>query len=272
MVEAASTMCAQPIRHPRAPRHQATALPQSNRSPRHRLDNELRPPPIGFSSKMPSLMMMTDRKKEKERIFFRTSNRPPMPWTDRTLVIDNYDSFTWNLVAAIRALGDDPVVVRNDALSWEAFEERQPRRLIISPGPGTPDDAGISVELIRHLMKRRPILGVCLGHQCLARLAGADVRRAHDPRHGKTSSIRHTRRGLFFGIPSPLRVMRYHSLVADDLETSGEYEVTAWCNDAHESVIMAVEHHDLPVAGVQFHPESFLTEHGSALLENFLRW
>ncbi len=183
----------------------------------------------------------------------------------RVLVIDNYDSFTYNLVQYLGELGAEPEVVRNDVETTEALLERHPDRVIVSPGPCTPNEAGVSVEVMRRFPEVGvPTLGVCLGHQSLAQAFGGRVVR-HVPVHGKTTAIEHDGTGLFAGMPSPLTVGRYHSLVVDpDLPEC--LRVTA----SGDGVVMAVEHRSLPAYGVQFHPESVLTPEGKTLLRNFL--
>ena len=187
------------------------------------------------------------------------------------LVLDNYDSFTYNLVQYAGELGAEPVVYRNDALSVQEALGLAPEAILISPGPGTPADAGISVPLVRAAAGRIPLLGVCLGHQAIGEAFGGDVVRADRLMHGKTTEIAHVARGLFRGLPSPFTVMRYHSLVVSARNFPPALEVTAWSADrpAGEEV-MALEHRRLPVFGVQFHPESIATEQGKHLLQNFL--
>lgn len=195
---------------------------------------------------------------------------PPM-----LLVIDNYDSFTFNLVQLLGALGSDPVVVRNDECTIAELAERGPRRVVVSPGPCTPAEAGVSVDAFRVLgvEKGVPMLGVCLGHQSLGEAFGGRTIRARRVMHGKTGPIRHTEEGLFAGIPSPFAVARYHSLVTDDGALPDVLEPVAWStDDADEGEIQAIQHRDLPLWGVQFHPESMFSEHGARLLENFLKW
>jgi len=188
------------------------------------------------------------------------------------LLIDNYDSFTYNLYQYFRELGQQVEVRRNDQISLEQIEALAPERLVISPGPCSPDEAGISLEAIRRFAGRLPILGVCLGHQCLAQSLGARIVKAERVMHGKTSRIRHLGRGLFQGLNNPLQVTRYHSLVVEWGSVPDCLEVTAWSEtdsgNPHE--IMALQHRSLALAGVQFHPESILTEQGHQLLENFL--
>ena len=183
----------------------------------------------------------------------------------KVLVVDNYDSFTFNLVQYLGELGADPLVVRNDAIKPEEAEDLAPDRLVISPGPGRPEDAGFSVEFVQRLGSTIPTLGVCLGHQAVAVAFGGSVDRAPEPRHGKTSPITHDGRGLFKDLPNPFVATRYHSLAAVDLPD--KLEVSARSEDG---VIQAVRHRELPIAGVQFHPESILTESGKHLLANFL--
>jgi len=185
----------------------------------------------------------------------------------RVLLIDNYDSFVWNLAQALGALGADPVVARNDAVDPARLASDPPDRLVVSPGPCGPAEAGASVAAIRALAPRVPVLGVCLGHQCIAAAFGGRVARAPAPRHGKTSEVRHDGRGVLRGVPSPLRAARYHSLAVEEEGLPAELEVTARSDDG---VVMGIRHRSLPVEGVQFHPESFLTPDGPALLRNFL--
>jgi anthranilate synthase component 2 len=187
------------------------------------------------------------------------------------VVIDNYDSFTWNLVQYLGELGADPVVRRNDELSVEEIEALAPERIVISPGPCTPTEAGVSVDVIRRLGPTTPILGVCLGHQSIGAAYGGDVVRAQRVMHGKTSPIRHNGEGIFQGLPSPLTVARYHSLVIEPSTLPAELEVLATTDEpGSETEIQAVRHREHPVWGVQFHPESIASEHGHALLRNFL--
>jgi anthranilate synthase component 2 len=184
------------------------------------------------------------------------------------LLIDNYDSFTYNLYQYLCELGADVTVVRNDAITVDEVGVLSPEFIVISPGPGVPRDAGISVELVRALGATTPILGVCLGHQAITEAYGGVVTRAPELMHGKASPIVHDGSGVFSGIPSPFSAIRYHSLCAAPEAVPDVLNVTA---RSDSGVIMAVKHQKYPVYGVQFHPESILTEHGKALLQNFLR-
>ncbi|GAB3307927.1 anthranilate synthase component II [Luteimonas notoginsengisoli] len=188
------------------------------------------------------------------------------------LMIDNYDSFTFNLVQYLQALGAEVQVVRNDALTVAQVAALRPERIVISPGPCTPNEAGISLELIETLGARIPILGVCLGHQALGQVYGGRVVRAGRIMHGKTSAIRHAGKGVFAGLPDGYEATRYHSLVVERDSLPDCLEVTAWTenDDGTVEAIMGLRHREHPVEGVQFHPESILTEHGHALLKNFL--
>ena len=188
------------------------------------------------------------------------------------LMIDNYDSFTYNLVQYLQTLGAEVKVIRNDELSVAQIDALAPERIVISPGPGTPDDAGVCVDVIRHLGPRVPILGVCLGHQSLGQAYGGEVVRAKTIMHGKTSRIRHDGLGVFAGLPDAYVATRYHSLVVSRENLPACLEITAWTDheDGSFDEIMGLRHHEHPVEGVQFHPESILTEHGHALLKNFL--
>ncbi|MFU1544175.1 aminodeoxychorismate synthase component II [Aeromonas veronii] len=188
------------------------------------------------------------------------------------LLIDNYDSFTWNLVQYFGALGQEVEVRRNDELTLTDIERLSPRFLVISPGPCTPNEAGISLDAITHFAGKLPILGVCLGHQSLAQAFGARVVRARQVMHGKTSLIRHRGEGVFCGLKNPLRVTRYHSLVVERETLPDCFEITAWSEHADGSFdeIMGLRHKTLNIEGVQFHPESILSEQGHLLLANFL--
>jgi anthranilate synthase component 2 len=187
------------------------------------------------------------------------------------LVIDNYDSFTWNLVQYLGEIGVEPVVRRNDAVTVEEISAMAPEAIVISPGPCTPAEAGISVDLIRELGARVPILGVCLGHQAIGAAYGGSVVRARRIMHGKTSPIAHRGEGVFENLPSPFTVARYHSLVIEPTDLPDVLEVVAWTDEpGFEDEIQAVRHRSHPVWGVQFHPESIASEHGQTLLRNFL--
>ncbi len=188
------------------------------------------------------------------------------------LMIDNYDSFTFNLVQYFQQLGADVKVVRNDALTVDQIAALAPERIVISPGPGTPDEAGVSLRVIEQLGPRIPVLGVCLGHQSIGQVYGGHVIRAGNIMHGKTSPIRHEGKGVFAGLPDGYTATRYHSLVVDKDRLPDALEVTAWTENDDGSIeeVMGLRHREYPVEGVQFHPESILTEHGHALLKNFL--
>ena len=188
------------------------------------------------------------------------------------LMIDNYDSFTYNLVQYLGELGQDVHVVRNDALSVDEIRRLAPERIVISPGPGTPDQAGVTLELIAKLGAHIPILGVCLGHQAIGQAFGGKVVRAREIMHGKTSMIHHTGKGVFAGLANPFEATRYHSLIVDKASLPAQLEVTAWTQNADGGVdeIMGFRHRTLPIEGVQFHPESILTQYGHDLLRNFL--
>ena len=183
------------------------------------------------------------------------------------LLVDNYDSFTYNLVQALGSLGARVETVRNDAVTPEEVEARAPERIVISPGPCTPRESGISNRVIRRFAGRVPILGVCLGHQCIAHAFGARIVRAAKPMHGKTSDIRHDGGGVFAGLPNPFPAMRYHSLVVEESTLPPDFVVTARTGD---NEIMGLRHRDWPLEGVQFHPESYRTGAGIDLLRNFL--
>ncbi|MGH2823299.1 MAG: anthranilate synthase component II [Thermoleophilaceae bacterium] len=183
------------------------------------------------------------------------------------LFLDNYDSFVYNLARYVRELGEDPVVRRNDAITLEEIRALAPTHIIISPGPRAPAQAGISTDVVRRFGASIPILGVCLGHQCIGAAYGGQIVRARKPMHGKVSRIRHDGTGVFAGVPSPFIATRYHSLVIETASLPAELRVIATAEDGE---IMAVAHRTHPVIGVQFHPESALTEHGYWLLENFL--
>jgi anthranilate synthase/aminodeoxychorismate synthase-like glutamine amidotransferase len=186
-------------------------------------------------------------------------------------VLDNYDSFTYNLVQYLGEMGQEVVVRRNDRVTIEEIEALKPARIVISPGPCTPQDAGISIELIRHFAGKLPLLGVCLGHQAIGAAFGGEVVRAPHLMHGKTSQIEHDGRTLFRDVPSPMEATRYHSLIVAERGLPQELEVSARTTERDgSSVIMGLRHRQHPVEGVQFHPESVLTGHGRQLLRNFL--
>ena len=185
------------------------------------------------------------------------------------LVIDNYDSFTYNLVQYLGELGAEVVVRRNDAIGVEEIGELAPSAIVLSPGPCTPKEAGVSVEAIRRWGSTIPILGVCLGHQAIGEAYGGEVVRAERVMHGKTSQIEHDGTGIFAGLPSPMQVMRYHSLIVERRTMPGSLEIVAVASD-DPTEVHAVKHREHPVYGVQFHPESVMTPHGKALLKNFL--
>ena len=188
------------------------------------------------------------------------------------LMIDNYDSFTYNLVQYLGELGEDVRVVRNDELSVEQIRKLAPERIVISPGPGTPDQAGVTLEMIEKLGAQIPILGVCLGHQSIGQVFGGKVVRAREIMHGKTSMIHHTGKGVFAGLPSPFEATRYHSLIVEKTSIPPVLEVTAWTRNADGGIdeVMGFRHKALPIEGVQFHPESILTQHGHDMLRNFI--
>lgn len=188
------------------------------------------------------------------------------------LMIDNYDSFTFNLVQYLQMLGAEVKVVRNDAMSVEQIAALRPSHIVVSPGPKTPNEAGVSLEVIRQLGPTIPVFGVCLGHQSIGQVYGGDVIRAGNIMHGKTSPIRHQGKGVFAGLPDRYEATRYHSLVVDKNTLPAELEITAWTENPDGSMeeIMGLRHREYPVEGVQFHPESILTQHGHALMKNFL--
>jgi para-aminobenzoate synthetase component 2 len=183
-------------------------------------------------------------------------------------MIDNYDSFTYNIVQYLGELGEELVVRRNDEITIQEIEELNPSYLVISPGPCTPNEAGISLEAIRYFAGKIPILGVCLGHQSIGQVFGGEVVRAERLMHGKTSTIFHEEQGMFQGLPSPIEVTRYHSLIVKNDQLPDELMVTAW---TAENEIMAIKHKTLPVEGVQFHPESIMSQFGKEMLRNFLK-
>lgn len=184
------------------------------------------------------------------------------------LMIDNYDSFTYNLVQYLGALGQDIKVFRNDKITISKIKRLAPAKIVVSPGPGRPEDAGISCDVIKHFAGKFPILGVCLGHQCIGYVYGARIVGARRLMHGKTSLIYHNQKTIFKGIANPFEATRYHSLIVDKKTLPGSLEVTAWTK---EGEIMGLKHKEHPLWGVQFHPESILTREGMRLLANFLR-
>lgn len=188
------------------------------------------------------------------------------------LMIDNYDSFTFNLVQYFGELGQEVKVVRNDELSVDQIGDLAPAHIVISPGPATPDDAGVSLEVLARLSEKIPVFGVCLGHQSIGQAFGGKVVRARQIMHGKTSAIHHTGKGVFRDLPSPFEATRYHSLVVEKASLPDCLEVTAWTENEDGSIdeIMGLRHRTLAVEGVQFHPESILSQHGHQLLRNFL--
>ncbi len=187
-------------------------------------------------------------------------------------MIDNYDSFTFNLVQYLQMLGAEVKVVRNDAMSVAEIATLKPSHIVVSPGPKTPNEAGVSLEVIRQLGPSIPLFGVCLGHQAIGQVYGGDVIRASNIMHGKTSPIRHESKGVFAGLPDRYEATRYHSLVVDKNTLPAALEITAWTENPDGSMeeIMGLRHREYPVEGVQFHPESILTQHGHALMKNFL--
>jgi len=187
-------------------------------------------------------------------------------------MLDNYDSFTFNLVHYFQALGQEVKVARNDQITLAEIETLSPAYIVISPGPCSPNEAGLSLEIIKHFAGKTPILGVCLGHQCIAQHYGATIEKAIKVMHGKTSTIKHGSNGLFHQLNNPLTVTRYHSLIVNKDTLPDCLEVTAWSSDENgeNNEIMALAHKTLPLASVQFHPESILTEQGMVLLKNFL--
>ncbi|TQK04685.1 aminodeoxychorismate/anthranilate synthase component II [Herbaspirillum sp. SJZ107] len=183
------------------------------------------------------------------------------------LMIDNYDSFTYNIVQYFGELGENVHTVRNDEISLEQIADLNPDRICVSPGPKSPKDAGVSVDVLKEFAGKKPILGVCLGHQAIGEAFGGKIIRAKQVMHGKTSKIAHTGEGVFKGLPSPFTVIRYHSLAIERASLPACLEVTAWTDDGE---IMGVRHKEFDIEGVQFHPESILSEHGHAMLKNFL--
>jgi anthranilate synthase component 2 len=183
------------------------------------------------------------------------------------LLIDNYDSFTYNLFQYLSELGADVKVVRNDKATVEELDMMRPEMLVVSPGPSNPDNAGVSMDAIRHFSGKVPVLGVCLGHQCIGAAFGGVVSGAGEIRHGKTSQIHHDGKGIFKGVPNPFEAVRYHSLAIEKDTVPEGFVVTAWTDNG---IIMGIRHKKLPIEGVQFHPESILTKPGKQILQNFL--
>ncbi|MEQ5874197.1 aminodeoxychorismate/anthranilate synthase component II [Pseudoalteromonas sp. NFXS39] len=187
------------------------------------------------------------------------------------LMIDNYDSFTYNLVQYFQRLDQDVLVKRNDEISIAEIKQLNPEHIVLSPGPCSPNEAGISLQLVEQLKGQLPILGICLGHQTIAQALGADVIRAKQVMHGKTSLVKHNNQGVFSGLANPLTVCRYHSLVVDKQSLPSDFTITAWTEQNSDfDEIMGIMHNDLALEGVQFHPEAILTQQGLELLANFL--
>jgi anthranilate synthase/aminodeoxychorismate synthase-like glutamine amidotransferase len=186
-------------------------------------------------------------------------------------VLDNYDSFTYKLVQYIGELGEEVLVRRNDQITLEEIEEMRPRKVVVSPGPCTPQEAGISIDVIRHFAGKVPVLGVCLGHQAIGEAFGGKVVRAKKLMHGKTSNVEHDGKTIFKGLTSPMTATRYHSLIVEETNLPHELEVSAWTSEQDGTrVIMGLRHREFPVEGVQFHPESVLTTEGKHLVKNFI--
>lgn len=184
------------------------------------------------------------------------------------LLIDNYDSFTYNLVQYFQCLGEEVYIVKHDEITLQDINTLTPRYLVISPGPKAPEDAGISLAAIQYFYKKLPILGICLGHQCLAHAFGGKIIQSPEILHGKTSPVSHNQQGLFKDLPSPFSATRYHSLAADPTTLPACFRIDAWTNDT----IMAISHRQYPLYGLQFHPEAILSEHGMSLLQQFLNY
>jgi anthranilate synthase component II len=192
-----------------------------------------------------------------------------MPVSTKVLLIDNYDSFTYNLAQYFWELGFNLTVKRNDQTSLEEIQNFDPSHIVISPGPGTPDDSGISMEVIAEFYNKRPLLGVCLGHQCIGQYFGATIERAPLPRHGKTSPIGHHATGVFINLPNPFQATRYHSLTINE-KTLAKTKLKTTAVSLDDNLVMGVKHLDYPIFGVQFHPESIMTQHGHQMLKNFI--
>lgn len=187
-------------------------------------------------------------------------------------LIDNYDSFTYNIVTYCHQLGHDLAIYKNDHISLVEFENLNAKAVILSPGPGTPDDSGITLQIIRDYAGKLPMLGICLGHECMAQVYGAKIIHANRIMHGKVSIVHHDGEGVFEGVPNPVKVARYHSLIIDSMTLSDDFIVSAWCENSDGSrEIMGIRHKKLALEGVQFHPESILTEYGHLMLANFLK-
>jgi anthranilate synthase/aminodeoxychorismate synthase-like glutamine amidotransferase len=187
-------------------------------------------------------------------------------------LIDNYDSFTYNIVTYLHQLGYPPVIYKNDSISLTQLDQLPVKGIVLSPGPGTPNDSGITLDIIQAYTAKVPILGVCLGHECIAQVYGAQIIHAHRAMHGKTSLIHHDGKGVFAGVPNPIKVARYHSLVIDPASLPEALEISAWCYSADgQQEIMGIRHKHAPLEGVQFHPESILTDYGHLMFANFLR-
>lgn len=188
------------------------------------------------------------------------------------LLIDNYDSFTYNIVTYCNQLGHEPVIYKNDQITLDQLNLLSVGGIILSPGPGTPNDSGIVLDVIREYSGKIPILGICLGHECIGQVYGADIIHAQKIMHGKMSIVYHDGEGVFEGVPNPVKVARYHSLIIDSDTLSDDFTISAWCENSNGSrEIMGIRHKKLPLEGVQFHPESILTEYGHLMLANFLR-
>ena len=186
-------------------------------------------------------------------------------------LIDNYDSFTYNIVSYFHQLGHPLTIYKNDQITLDEFAELPVKSVILSPGPGTPDDSGITLDIIREYAGKLPILGICLGHECIGQVYGAKIIHAQKVMHGKVSMVYHDGEGIFTGVPNPIKVARYHSLIIDPLTLSDEFIVSAWCeNSDGTQEIMGIRHKTLAIESVQFHPESILTEYGHLMFANFL--